>query len=151
MRKFLILLAAIVSPALAQTPAGTINSPIYATGYISQVGGTNVTTKIPPQPNHPTNLNIYLTGAVTGTWTIQLPNPAFEGQVLSFNCGNSAASVAVTSSDGSSLDSSIPTSCNGNSGFVVQFDQRNNIWRNLGSNVTVKAYRDWETDRKSVV
>ena len=47
MRKLLILLAAIVSPALAQTPAGVINAPIYATGYISQVGGTNVTTNIP--------------------------------------------------------------------------------------------------------
>ena len=139
MRKFLILLAAIVSPALAQTPAGTINAPIYATGYISQGGGTNVTTKIPAQSNHPTNLNIYLTGAVTGTWSIQLPNPAFEGQILSFNCGSSATAVAVTSTDGSSLDSSIPTSCNGNSGFVVQFDQRDNTWRNLGSNATTLA------------
>jgi len=128
--------AAIVSPALAQTPAGTINSPIYATGYISQVGGTNVTTKIPPQPNHPTNLNIYLTSAVTGTWTIQLPNPAFEGQVLSFNCGATASTIAVTSTDGSDLDTSIPTNCGGNTGFTVQFDQRNNIWRNLGSNTT---------------
>lgn len=139
MRKFLALLTAFASPALAQTPAGTINAPIYATGYISQGGGTNVTTKIPAQSNHPTNLNIYLTSAVTGTWTIQLPNPAFEGQVLSFNCGSSASAIAVTSTDGSSLDSSIPTNCNGNSGFVVQFDQRSNIWRNLGSNTTVLA------------
>lgn len=139
MRKLLALLTAFASPALAQTPAGTINAPIYATGYISQGGGTNVTTKIPAQSNHPTNLNIYLTGAVTGTWSIQLPNPAFEGQVLSFNCGSSASAVAVTSTDGSSLDSSIPTSCNGNSGFVVQFNQRDNTWRNLGSNATTLA------------
>ena len=137
MHKLLALLSVFVSPALAQTPAGVINAPIYATGYISQVGGTNVTTNIPPQPNHPTNLNIYTTGAISGTWTIKLPNPAFEGQILSFNCGSSATAIAVTSTDGSSLDSSIPTSCNGNSGFVVQFDQRNNIWRNLGSNTTV--------------
>ena len=136
MRKSLILLAAIVSPALAQTPAGTINSPIYATGYISQVGGTNVTTNIPPQPNHPTNLNIYTTGAISGTWTIKLPNPAFEGQMLSFNCGAAANAISVTSSDGSSIDSTLPTACLINSGFTIQFDQRSNIWRNIGSNNT---------------
>ena len=132
MRKFLILLAAIVSPALAQTPAGTINSPIYATGYISQVGGTNVTTKIPAQPNHPTNQNVYLTSAVSGTWSIQLPNPAFEGQILSFSCGGSAAAISITSSDGSTVDSNLPTACVGASTFAAQFDQRNNIWRYIG-------------------
>lgn len=139
MRYLALALSLYASAAYAQQPNGIINAPIYATGYISVAGGTNVTTKIPAQPNHPANQNVYLTSAVTGTWSIQLPNPAFEGQVLSFNCGNSASAVAVTSTDGSSLDSSIPTSCNGNSGFVVQFDQRDNIWRNLGSNATILA------------
>ena len=136
MRYIALALSLFVVAAYAQQPNGVINAPIYATGYISQVGGTNVTTKIPAQPNHPANQNVYLTGAVTGTWSIQLPNPAFEGQVLSFNCSASATTIEVTSTDGSNLDSSIPTNCNGNSGFVVQFDQRNNIWRNLGSNAT---------------
>jgi len=136
MRKLLALLSALASPALAQTPAGVINAPIYATGYISQVGGTNVTTNIPPQPNHPTNLNIYTTGAISGTWTIKLPNPAFEGQMLSFNCGAAANAISVTSSDGSSIDSTLPTACSINSGFTIQFDQRSNIWRNIGSNNT---------------
>lgn len=133
MRKLLALLTAFASPALAQTPAGVINAPIYATGYISQVGGTNVTTNIPPQPNHPTNLNIYTTGAISGTWTIKLPNPAFEGQMLSFNCGAAANAIAIVSSDGSSIDSNLPTSCITNGGFVAQFDLRSNIWRSLGS------------------
>ena len=133
MRKLLALFSVLVSPALAQTPAGVINAPIYATGYISQVGGTNVTTNIPPQPNHPTNLNIYTTGSISGTWTIKLPNPAFEGQVLSFNCGAAAAAITVIVTDGSSLDSSIPTSCIGQSGFTIQFDLRSNIWRLIGS------------------
>lgn len=133
MRKLLALLAILASPALAQQPNGTINAPIYATGYISQVGGTNVTTKILPQPNHPTNLNIYTTGAISGTWSIQLPNPAFEGQILSFNCGAAANAIAITSSDGSSIDSNLPTSCTTNGGFVAQFDLRSNIWRSLGS------------------
>ena len=137
MRYIALALSLVAGTAFAQQPNGIINAPIYATGYISVAGGTNVATKIPAQPNHPANQNVYLTSAVTGTWTIQLPNPAFEGQVLSFNCGDSASTVTVTSTDGSSLDASIPTSCNGNSGFVVQFDQRNNIWRNLGSNTTV--------------
>lgn len=136
MKHHLAFLAFMAFPAWAQQPNGTINPPIYATGYISQAGGTNVTTKIPPQPNHPANQNVYVTSAVTGTWTIQLPNPAFEGQVLSFNCGYNVSAISVSSSDGSSLDSSIPTTCNANSGFVVQFDQRSNIWRNLGSNST---------------
>lgn len=136
MRKLLALLSAFASPALAQTPAGVINAPIYATGYISQVGGTNVTTNIPPQPNHPTNLNIYTTGTISGTWTIKLPNPAFEGQMLSFNCGAAANTISITSSDGSSIDSTLPTACLINSGFTIQFDQRSNIWRNIGSNNT---------------
>lgn len=136
MRKLLALLTAFASPALAQTPAGVINAPIYATGYISQGGGTNVTTNIPPQPNHPTNLNIYTTGAISGTWTIKLPNPAFEGQMLSFNCGAAANAISVTSSDGSSIDSTIPVACSLNTGFTIQFDQRSNIWRNIGSNNT---------------
>ena len=132
MRKLLALLTIFASPALAQQPNGTINSPIYATGYISQVGGANVTTKIPPQPNHPTNLNIYTVGAISGTWTIQLPNPAFEGQILSFSCGGSAAAISITSSDGSTVDSNLPTACVGASTFAAQFDQRNNIWRYIG-------------------
>lgn len=136
MRKLLAFLSILASPALAQTPAGVINAPIYATGYISQGGGTNVTTNIPPQPNHPTNLNIYTTGAISGTWTIKLPNPAFEGQMLSFNCGAAANTISVTSSDGSTIDSTLPTSCSINSGFTIQFDQRSNIWRNIGSNNT---------------
>ena len=136
MRKLLALLTTLASPALAQTPAGVINAPIYAIGYISQVGGTNVTTNIPPQPNHPTNLNIYTTGAITGTWTIKLPNPAFEGQVLSFNCGGAVNNLTIQSSDGSTIDSIIPTFCGAGAGFTLQFDLRSNIWRNIGSNNT---------------
>ena len=136
MRKLLALSVILASPALAQQPNGTINAPIYATGYISQVGGTNVTTTIKSQPNHPTNLNIYTTGAISGTWSIQLPNPAFEGQMLSFNCGAAANTISITSSDGSSIDSTLPTACLINSGFTIQFDQRSNIWRNIGSNNT---------------
>ena len=139
MRKLLALSVILASPALAQQPNGTINAPIYATGYISQVGGTNVTTTIKSQPNHPTNLNIYTTDAISSTWTINLPNPAFEGQVLSFNCGAAVNTISVNSSDGSALDSAIPTSCVGNSGFTIQFDQRLNIWRNIGSNATTSA------------
>lgn len=133
MRYIALAFSLCASTAFAQQPNGIINAPIYATGYISQTGGTDVTTKILPQPNHPTDLNIYLTSAVTGTWTIQLPNPAFEGQVLSFSCGASASTITVVSSDGSSLDSSIPITCYRNSGFVIQFDQRSNIWRNVSS------------------
>jgi hypothetical protein len=136
MRKLLALSVILASPALAQQPNGTINAPIYATGYISQVGGTNVTTTIKSQPNHPTNLNIYTTSAITGVWTIQLPNPAFEGQMLSFNCGAAANTISITSSDGSSIDSTLPTACLINSGFTIQFDQQSNIWRNIGSNNT---------------
>lgn len=133
MRFLGLLLPLLAGVAFAQTPNGVINAPIYATGYISQVGGTNVTTNILPQPNHPTNLNIYTTGAISGTWTIKLPNPAFEGQVLSFNCGAAANAISITSSDGSSIDSNLPTSCSANGGFIAQFDLRSNIWRSLGS------------------
>lgn len=132
MRKLLALSVILASPALAQQPNGTINAPIYATGYISQVGGTNITTKIAAQPNHPTNLNIYTTSAITGVWTIQLPNPAFEGQVLSFNCGATVNTISIISTDGSSIDSNLPTTCVGASTFSTQFDQRANIWRNIG-------------------
>lgn len=117
--------------ALAQQPNGVINAPIYATGYITQGGGTSVTTAIQPNSNHPTNLNIYTTSAISGTWTIKLPNPAFEGQVLSFMCGSTAAAITVTSSDGSIVDNGIPTSCVAGTNFAIQFDQRNNIWRSL--------------------
>jgi hypothetical protein len=132
MRKLQVLLAILAGPALAQQPNGTINAPIYATGYISQVGGTNVTTDIKPSSNHPTNLNIYTTGAISGIWTIKLPNPAFEGQILSFSCGGSAAAISIASSDGSTVDSNLPTACVGASTFAAQFDQRNNIWRYIG-------------------
>lgn len=134
MKKLLALAALIPSCAFAQTPNGTINAPIYATGYISQVGGTNVTTSIPPQPNHPTNLNIYTTGTVSGTWSIKLPNPPFEGQVLSFMCGAPAGAVSVTSSDGSTVDSGLPSSCAAGTNFAIQFDARSNIWRALFTN-----------------
>ena len=119
----------------AQQPNGVINSPIYATGYIAQIGGSAVTTTIKANANHPTNLNIYTTGAITN-WTIKLPNPAFEGQMLSFNCGAAVSSISVTSSDGSSLDPAIPTSCGTTTGFLLQFDLRANIWRNIGSGNT---------------
>lgn len=128
---FIALLAPII--ASAQQPNGTINSPIYATGYISQVGGVNITTKIPPQPNHPTNLNIYAIAAITGTWSIQLPNPAFEGQIIGINCGGAVNTFNITSSDGSFIDPNIPTACGAGGGFATQFDQRSNVWRLLGS------------------
>ena len=47
MRYIALALSLFVVAAYAQQPNGVINAPIYATGYISQVGGTNVTTKIP--------------------------------------------------------------------------------------------------------
>lgn len=131
MRYIALTLALFANAAFAQQPAGIINTPIYATGYISQVGGTTVTTNIPAQPNHPTNLNIYATGSIT-TWNIKLPNPAFEGQVLGFNCSSTVTTINVQTSDGSAVDSNIPTSCSVGSGFGIQFDQRSNIWRNLG-------------------
>ena len=59
MRKLLALLTTLASPALAQTPAGVINAPIYAVGYISQVGGTNVT----PNTNKPTAQPTFLSSA----------------------------------------------------------------------------------------
>lgn len=136
MRKLLALSVILASPALAQQPNGTINAPIYATGYISQVGGTNVTTKIAAQPNHPTNLNIFTTSSITATWSIQLPNPGFEGQILSFSCGAPAALISITSSDGSTIESGLPTSCKTATGFALQFDQRANIWRSLGGSNT---------------
>jgi hypothetical protein len=137
MHKILTLIA-LLAPiaAFGQTSNGTINSPIYATGYISQGGGTNVTTTIPAQSNHPTNLNIYTTSAISGTWTIKLPNPAFEGQVLSFNCGAAVSAISIISSDGSSLGTPMPSTCSTNSGFILQFDQRSNIWRIIGSGNT---------------
>lgn len=131
-RKFItFILILIASGAFAQQPNGTINSPIYATGYITQVGGTSVTTNILANANHPTNINIYTIGAISGTWFIKLPNPAFEGQVISFMCGSTAGSIVVTSSDGSAIDSGTPVSCVAGTNFAVQFDQRNNIWRSL--------------------
>ena len=133
MRYLVLALSLFASAAYAQQPNGIINAPIYATGYISVDGGTNVATKIPAQPNHPANQNVYLTSAVTGTWSIQLPNPAFEGQVLSFNCGYNVAAISVTASDGSTLDPSIPTSCSASAGFTIQFDQRLNVWRIIGN------------------
>lgn len=122
--------------AWAQQPNGVINAPIYATGYISQAGGTNVTTSIAPSANHPTNLNIYTTGGIS-TWTIKLPNPAFEGQILTFNCSATVGTVIVQSSDGSSVDNTLPTICAAGSGFATQFDQRSNIWRNITSSNTI--------------
>jgi lysophospholipase L1-like esterase len=132
MRYLALALALLANSAFAQQPNGTINAPIYATGYISQVGGASVTTKIPAQSNHPTNLNIYTTSAISGTWTIQLPNPAFEGQILSFSCGATVNTISIISTDGSSIDSNLPTTCVGASTFSTQFDQRANIWRNIG-------------------
>jgi len=132
MRHLALALALLANSAFAQQPNGTINAPIYATGYISQVGGASVTTKIPAQSNHPTNLNIYTTSAISGTWTIQLPNPAFEGQILSFSCGATVNTISIISTDGSSIDSNLPTTCVGASTFSTQFDQRANIWRNIG-------------------
>ena len=129
MSKLLALLAILATPALAQQPNVSINAPIYATGYISQAGGASVTTTIKANANHPTNLNIYTIGAISGTWTINLPNPAFEGQILNFSCGFSANAISILSSDGSSVDSNLPTACVGASTFATQFDQRNNIWR----------------------
>lgn len=149
MRKLAVLFALLTGPAFGQIPNGTINAPIYATGYISQVGGIDVTTNILPQPNHPTNLNIYTTSAISGTWSIKLPNPAFEGQMLAFNCGAAVTTVSVTSSDGSSLDPSIPISCGLNGGFALQFDQRSNIWRLLGANTTVNIPAGYVTFTQS--
>jgi hypothetical protein len=131
MRWLILASTLFVGSALAQQPNGVINSPIYATGYITQGGGTSVTTDIKANANHPTNLNIYTTGAISGIWSIKLPNPGFEGQVLSFMCGSTANAVTVTSSDGSAIDSGIPTSCAAGTNFAIQFDIRNNIWRSL--------------------
>lgn len=145
-----IALIAFGALAKAQTPAGVINAPIYATGYISQVGGINVTTKIPMQPNHPTNLNIFTTEAISGTWTIKLPNPAFEGQILTFNCSATVNAIIIQSTDGSAVDSTFPSACGAAGGFAAQFDQRSNIWRQLGANNTTNLAAPTLTSRGGV-
>ena len=46
MRYLVLALSLFASAAYAQQPNGIINAPIYATGYISVDGGTNVATLI---------------------------------------------------------------------------------------------------------
>lgn len=117
MRAWLALLLCLFSaPALAQ---GYLNPPIYATGVVLVQPGTTVTTVL-RQAYSPNNLTAYAAGPIS-TWTIVLPHPAFDGQIISIGCpGGAVTSLLVQSPD---TLPSLPSSCFLGQFLVLQFYQ----------------------------
>lgn len=111
-------------PALAQ---GYINAPIYATGIVTVAGGTTVTTNLTNARNPPSNFNILAQGNIT-TWTVNLPTPPFQGQVIAVGCPNgNITNLTVASVDGIAVQSGYNTSCIAGSGVLINFQYSQDI------------------------
>jgi hypothetical protein len=111
MRKLLALLTIFASPALAQQPNGTINSPIYATGYISQVGGakTNgslLVSVLAPKVDNNTALSALASNYATSVVRLGFAS-AGDAPPVTYTPTGSACTLNAGAGDGGSQ---IPTS-----------------------------------------
>lgn len=127
-------LGAFFYSALAQ---GYINAPVYQTGYIAVApaasGPTNTIISAASIANHPTNLVVYPTGPIT-TWTITLPAPTFDSQIISVSCTAVVTTLTLVSTDGSAVTqglTSCPTAVS--QSFSVQYSSPLNAWKLIAS------------------
>ena len=144
MRLLALALALLVTPALAQQ--GPLNPPPYAGGIVNVPAGGTVVTKLVnrgllPGTGSPNDLTVQAQGAITN-WTIDLPNPTFDGQNVYLACvGGGAAALTVATTDGSTITSGSPTSCSAASGIVARFQYSSvaNTWTTSLSGGTLSA------------
>lgn len=119
---------------------GYINPPIYATGYIAVQPGTAVRTQVYNAVN-PNNLNILAQGNITG-WTITLPAPPFDGEIITVGCpGGNVSGLSVVTTDGSTVGAGSPIICAQGNIALYQFNYIANSWMVIYSgNATGGAY-----------
>ena len=144
MRLLAFALALLVTPALAQQ--GPLNPPPYAGGIVNVPAGGTVVTKLVnrgllPGTGSPNDLTVQAQGTITN-WTIDLPNPTFDGQNVYLACvGGGAAALTIATTDGSIITSGSPTSCSAASGIVARFQYSSvaNTWTTSLSGGTLSA------------
>lgn len=129
---------ALVLPATSQQPNGYINPPIYASGLIPVQPGTTVTTNIASSHNHPTDLTVFPLGSIT-TWTVNLPNPAYDGQIIRIACDSLVSTLSIATTDGSTPPSGVPATCAAGSSFAVQFSNTYTTWYLLNNTSTTST------------
>lgn len=123
----LLPLGLLGSPTHAQQPNGYLNPPVFGTGLIPETKSGTVTTTVLNSRNPPTNLYIYNINTISN-WTILLPNPAFDGQLITVSCQSAVGILSVQSTDGSTVSSGVPTTCSFNSNFTIQWSATYNTW-----------------------
>ena len=117
---------------------GYINPPIYATGKVFVAAGGSVTTQITNAIN-PNNLNILANGAIT-SWSVVMPSPAFDGQLISIGCpGGSVGSLSVTAPSPDTVVYSGISSCTG-LGQAVTYQYNSSQTSGLSFGVSVPIY-----------
>lgn len=119
--KFFLTLITTLWATIALADPGYLNPPVYGTGYITVQPGSTVATKVLNSRNPPTNLNILTAGPIT-TWTVTLPFPAFDGQIISIGCpGGAVTTLTVQSTAPDTVSAGGPTSCTNSIGYLVSY------------------------------
>lgn len=121
----LLLSSALSAPAAAQ---GYLNAPIYATGYIYVQPGTAVTTNVTNRQTNPNDLNILAAGNITN-WTVNLPSPAFDGQIVTIGCPSGVVTNLTVGGSGATVEPGGITSCAiAGVSVVYQYNVNFNTW-----------------------
>lgn len=124
MKSFLALLFCLYSGlAWAQ---GYINAPVYATGLVNETRTGTVNT-ILKQAYAPGNINALAINPIS-SWTVSLPFPAFDGQLVTIGCPADVASLVVNSAGTDTVLPGYPSSCAASSGAASTFQFFGGTW-----------------------
>jgi hypothetical protein len=111
---------------------GYLNPPVYATGTIfAQTGVTGSTVTPIKNAYNPNNLNVY-NNAPINVWTITMPFPAFDGQIINIGCpGGNITTFAIGATLPDTIGTGGPTSCtqSNNSLFMYQYQGQTGVWK----------------------
>lgn len=106
---------------------GYLNPPIYATGKILVQPSATVTTIIRNAVN-PNNLNVFAAGAITN-WTVVLPYPAFDGQLISIGCpGGDVTNLTVSAQSGDTVGTPLTTYCLKSNQGLITYQYNSGNW-----------------------
>ena len=119
-RIFLSTFALVLITTTLAWAQGYLNPPVYATGAIYVQSGGTVSTTV-HQAANPANINVYAVGDIT-SWTVNMPFPAFDGQLISIGClGGAVGTITVVATSPDTVAAGGPAACVTASGIAATY------------------------------
>jgi hypothetical protein len=129
MKILAVLFLCFISSSSAALAQGYLNAPVYATGVVEVQATSSITTQL-KQAYSPGNFSVLAQGPIT-SWTILLPFPAFDGQLVYIGCPGGAVTTLTIRGNGNSIGPNSPTTCAQGNLSIVQFFR--GLWTTLSN------------------